>query len=541
MTTTAAAPPEHTTTPSAKRVWSAAVAGLVATAVALGSAELLAGLVPPVPSLLLAIGDGVVDLGAGSRAKDIAIALFGTGEKTALLIGTVVLALLFGAGLGVVSRRRSLAWGAAGITAFGALGLLATTVSPLASTSWAVMAAAVAVGTGVWTLRSLLSLDLRIQTAAEAVAAGRGTAASAERVGRGRREFLRVAVGLTAVAGVAGYFGRTLLGRTETSAARAAVVLPPTVTSLGPTSGSPGGAAFASIDGLSPLFTPNDDFYRIDTALMPPVVDVAAWSMRVHGMVDQEVVLTYDDLLDLPQFEADVTIACVSNEVGGDLIGNARWQGVRLADVLEMAGVDPQATQIVGRSVDGWTAGFPTEIAFDGRDAMIAVAMNGEPLPIPHGFPARLIVPGLYGYVSATKWLSDLELTTWEAFDGYWIPRGWSKEGPIKTQSRIDVPRQNADVAAGEVAVAGVAWAQQRGLERVEVSIDEGAWQEAELAEELNPDTWRQWRLRWDAEPGEHQIRVRATDRDGFTQSEDRVPVAPNGAEGYHTRVVRVA
>jgi hypothetical protein len=273
---------------------------------------------------------------------------------------------------------------------------------------------------------------------------------------------------------------------------------------------------------------------------MPPTVDVADWRLRVRGMVAREVVLTYDDLLGLPQMEQDVTIACVSNEVGGDLIGNARWQGVRLADVLDMAGVDPAASQIVGRSVDGWTAGFPTDVAFDGRDAMIAVAMNGEPLPVPHGFPARLIVPGLYGYVSATKWLAELELTTWEAFDGYWVPRGWAKEGPIKGQSRIDVPRRGADLVPGEVWVAGVAWAQRRGVARVEVQVDDDPWQDAELADELDVDTWRQWRWRWQATPGEHVLRVRATDGDGVTQSEQRVPVAPDGAEGWHSRTVRV-
>jgi hypothetical protein len=258
-------------------------------------------------------------------------------------------------------------------------------------------------------------------------------------------------------------------------------------------------------------------------------------------MVDSEVSLTYDDLLGMDQFEADVTIACVSNEVGGDLIGNARWQGVRLSDVLEMAGVQDGAGQIVGRSVDGWTGGFPTEFAFDGRAAMIAVAMNGEPLPVDHGFPARLIIPGIYGYVSATKWLQDIELTSWEGFDGYWIPRGWAKEGPIKTQSRIDVPRRGQNLAAGEIVVAGVAWAQHRGIEQVEVSVDGGDWQQTELAEELTIDTWRQWKYRWVATAGEHQIRVRATDTEGMTQSERRVPVAPDGAEGYDTRVVRVS
>ena len=505
-----------------------AVAGLVAAAVALGTTELVAGLLPSAPSLVVAIGNGVVELGAGSRVKEIAIALFGTNEKTALVIGTVVLALAFGAVLGVVGRRRSVAVASAGIGVFGLLGVAATTVNPLDSTAWSLVPAVLGVAAGVLTLRMLLRLDRGIT----------GAAAGHPGVGRGRREFLRIAIGMAAVAGVIGAFGRTLSSRTRINDAREEVVLPEAVRTPAPVDLA---TEFEGIDGLSPFFTPNDAFYRIDTALTPPMVDVASWEVRIHGMVEQEVVLTYQDLLDLPQVEADVTIACVSNEVGGDLIGTARWQGVRLSDVLDMAGVDPAADQLVGRSVDGWTAGFPTDIAFDGRDCLVALAMNGVPLPIAHGFPARLIVPGLYGYVSATKWLSEIELTTWDAFDGYWVPRGWSKEGPVKTHSRIDVPKQGTPLSSGPQVIAGVAWAQQRGVDRVEVSIDDGPWQEAVLADELNVDTWRQWRFDWDAGPGQHVIRVRATDRTGVTQSAERVPVAPNGAEGYHTRAVTIA
>jgi Oxidoreductase molybdopterin binding domain len=258
-------------------------------------------------------------------------------------------------------------------------------------------------------------------------------------------------------------------------------------------------------------------------------------------MVERPLELSYDDLLALPLVESDVTIACVSNEVGGGLVGNARWTGVRLADVLERAGVRPEATQIVGRSVDGFTAGFPTGVALDGRDALVAVGMNGQTLPIEHGFPARLIVPGLYGYVSATKWLSAIELTTWEAFDGYWVPRGWSKEGPVKTQSRIDVPRADRPVSAGPTVVAGVAWAPTRGVERIEVSVDDGPWLETELAEALANTSWRQWRLPWDAPSGSHTLRVRATDGTGRTQTEQPLPPAPDGASGWHTVTVRVA
>jgi DMSO/TMAO reductase YedYZ molybdopterin-dependent catalytic subunit len=502
----------------------AAALGVGAVAVALGVGELIAGLVRPVPSLVLAIGDGVVDLGAGTPVKTIAVALFGTSEKTALVIGTVVLALVIGAGLGVLARRRT-ALAVAGIAAFGALGVVATVASPLADARWAAVAAVPAVVAGSLVLRTLVGAERSL------------VARTGEQADRGRRDVLRLAGAAVAVGALLGWVGRALAGRQEVAAARADVDLPAVAAAAVPV---PARTAFDAIAGLSPLFTPVEDFYRIDTALMAPSVDVASWRLRIDGLVAEPLELSYDDLLAMPQVEADITIACVSNEVGGDLIGTARWQGVRLADLLDRAGVDPAAGQVVGHAVDGWTAGFPVEVALDGREALVAVAMGGEPLPVEHGFPARLVVPGLYGYVSATKWLSRLELATWEGVDGYWIPRGWAKEGPIKTQSRIDVPRQRDAVAAGRVVVAGVAWAPHTGIEAVEVSVDGGPWQAAELADELGVDVWRQWRFTWAATAGQHELRVRATDRSGFTQREQRVPVAPDGAEGYHTRVVRV-
>jgi DMSO/TMAO reductase YedYZ molybdopterin-dependent catalytic subunit len=304
-----------------------------------------------------------------------------------------------------------------------------------------------------------------------------------------------------------------------------------------PQRSAPPVAAGAELDvpGLSPLFTPNADFYRIDTALSVPRVDPARWSLEVRGMVDEPFTLSYDELLALPHVEADVTLSCVSNMVGGDLVGNARWQGVPLHVLLERAGVRPGATQLLGRSVDGFSAGFPTELAVAIPEAMVAVAMNGEPLPADHGFPARIVVPGLYGYVSATKWLQAIELTTFEAVEGYWIPRGWAREGPVKTQSRIDVPRPSSTVPAGRTAVAGVAWAPTRGIERVEVQVDDGAWVEARLADALHVDTWRQWVHEWEATPGRHTLAVRATDGTGETQTAERTPVAPDGATGRHT------
>jgi DMSO/TMAO reductase YedYZ molybdopterin-dependent catalytic subunit len=298
------------------------------------------------------------------------------------------------------------------------------------------------------------------------------------------------------------------------------------------------------IEGLTPLRTPNADFFRIDTALLVPEVDPSSWSLEIRGMVDRPFTLTYDELLALADVEADVTLACVSNEVGGRLVGNARWQGVPLRGLLERAGVQAGATQVVGRSVDGFTAGFPVDLALRAGSgpgdvgALVAVGMNGEPLPQVHGFPARLVVPGLYGYVSATKWLSAIELTTFEE-EGYWISRGWSREGPVKTMARIDVPRRGA-VPAGPQPIAGVAWAPSRGISRVEVRIDEGPWQEARLSDPLGVDVWRQWVLEWDAPPGQHMITARATDGTGQVQTSRIAPPAPDGASGHHRVLVQV-
>ncbi|MEL6981536.1 MAG: molybdopterin-dependent oxidoreductase, partial [Actinomycetota bacterium] len=290
-----------------------------------------------------------------------------------------------------------------------------------------------------------------------------------------------------------------------------------------------------STEGITPLVVPSDDFYLIDTALTKPQVDPNNWSLTIKGMVDQEVSYTYDELLDRAETIAPVTLSCVSNEVGGDLVGNAIWRGIPLTELLDEAGVQPGATQIASRSVDGWTCGFPTEAAYDGRTALLAVGMNGEPLPIRHGFPARLVVSGLYGYVSATKWIEEIELTTLEDFDGFWIPRGWSKLGPVKTQSRIDTPSRGAEVAAGStVPIAGVAWAPDTGITKVEVRVDEGEWFEADLGESLGPDAWIQWLAPWTATEGRHVIQVRATDESGETQTSTPAPPAPDGAQGWH-------
>jgi DMSO/TMAO reductase YedYZ molybdopterin-dependent catalytic subunit len=288
----------------------------------------------------------------------------------------------------------------------------------------------------------------------------------------------------------------------------------------------------------TPYLTPNDEFYRIDTALTFPNVDIDSWSFDIKGMVDRPMKFTYADLLAMPQSEHVVTLCCVSNEVGGDLIGNAVFRGVMLRDLLDQVGVQSDAEQVYSTSLDGWTCGFPVDVAFDGRDAMVAIGMNGETLPLEHGYPARLVVPGLYGYVSATKWLAEIKLTTWDD-EGYWVPRGWAALGPVKTESRIDVPRTR-NVKVGKQAIAGVAWAQHRGIDKVEVQIDDGPWQEATLAADVSIDTWRQWLVEWDPTPGTYKLRVRATDKTGETQTEEEVDVAPDGATGYHSIRVTV-
>ena len=295
-----------------------------------------------------------------------------------------------------------------------------------------------------------------------------------------------------------------------------------------------------AVAGISPLITPTADFFRIDDAIGTPSVDTATWRLSVRGRVRQPFELTYDDLLALPQVSVPITLSCVSNRVGGALVGTAVWQGVELAALLDRAGVDPDGTQLVGRSVDGFTAGFPTSVARDGRPALVAVGMNGEPLPRQHGFPARLIVAGLFGYVSATKWLSSIELMGWDEFDGYWITRGWAKEAPVISSSRIDVPFDEARIAAGPTTIAGVAWAPMAGVAAVEVRLDDGPWQRVELGEDIGDGAWRQWRWDWDATPGRHSVSVRTIDRNGGVQDATRRSPLPSGATGLVEQTIIV-
>ncbi len=506
----------------------AVLSGVVAAGVALGVAELVAGALTTTASPVVLVGDAVIDLVPGAVERW-AIRTFGTNDKIVLVIGIIVLAGVFGGLLGIVGRRRFLL-GAAGFVAFAAVGVATASGDPRSSTSAAALSVATGAGAGILALRWLLGA-LTSERHGDLVGAAPPPEHNAE-----RRRFLRLAT-LTAGAGaIAAVSGRWLAGATETAVGRVQGLLPTRLRSVEALPAT----VDLEIEQLTPYVTPNDRFYRIDTALVPPRVEVDTWRLRVTGMVEQPLELSFDDLVGMELMEHWTTLVCVSNEVGGGLVGNALWGGVPLLDLLDAAGVRSDASQIVGRSVDGWTAGFPTEAASDGRAAMVAVAMNGEPLPIEHGFPARLVVPGLYGYVSATKWLSEIELTTFDDFDGYWVPRGWAKLGPVRTQSRIDVPGDGARVASGPTPVAGVAWAQGRGIGAVEVRVDEGPWQEARLASAVSDDTWRQWLWVWEAEPGRHVLQVRATDRDGETQTPLLAPPAPSGATGHHTITVTV-
>jgi len=503
----------------------AAIAGLAAGAGALGIAELLAGALPEAASPIIAIGDLVISL-QPPGAKQFIVDLFGEADKLLLNLFIVAVALAVAAGLGVLARRRP-GLARLGFAGFGLLALGAGLRDPLAAPLTTLLVATAAVAVAIAALGWLFAMAQR-----------RIDGPAAEMPAWGRRRFLLNSAALVGVAAGSGLVGRTLLDRGRLGA------VPQVGTIPAPASTAPPLPAGVQLDapGITPIITPNERFYRIDTALLVPRPNIDSWRLRVTGMVKQPFELTYDELVSMPLHDQYVTIACVSNEVGGNLVGNALWRGVRLKELLDRAGVDPAATQIVGRSVDGFTAGFPTAWALaDEREALVAVAMNGEPLPPDHGFPARLIVPGLYGYVSATKWLAEIELTTLEAFDAYWIPLGWAKEAPILTQSRIDTPREGTGVAAGVVPIAGVAWAPDRGISAVEVQVDEAGWQPAEISDPISDATWVQFLYRWQATPGEHTLRVRATDGDGVVQTDERTRPDPDGARGHHAVRVRVA
>lgn len=523
------------------------LAGLLAATVGLAVGELVASVFDAAGPVVV-VGDGVVDR-VPPNVKRWAISTFGTNDKTALLVGVVIITLLYAAFVGHATTRRFVN-GLFGVVAFAGVGVAAALSgrSPSAKDTFGIGSAFVATVGVLWLLigrfvRALAAPGLEHNVAGhtegetDAVSVGQVIPAATF---VNRRQFLVLGSGATAAAATSFGISRVLH---DDVVAASAKPIPESVRRL-PVKKL---ATENGIENMPPFFSPNDNFYRIDTALVVPRVDASTWSLKVVGKVDRELTISYDDLRNEklgPLIEHDCTLMCVSNEIGGPLVGNARWTGVRLRDILNEAGVQDGATQVFLTSVDGFTAGFPTAAALDGREALVAIGMNGDPLPARHGFPARLVVPGIYGYVSAVKWISQIKLTTFEDDVGYWIPRGWSAIAPIKTSSRIDVVGTNGRVArnivAGAVPIGGVAWAQQIGITKVEVQIDDEPWKATKLAEDGGIDTWRQWSILWPATPGRHRIRVRATDATGHTQREKRVAVAPNGAEGWHTVEVTV-
>ena len=536
----------------------AAGAGLVAVGTAVVLGELAASLVSPTVSPVTAVGGAVIDT-VPPGVKDWAISLFGTADKVALLGGMALVIAALAALSGVLEVRRRFA-GVILIAVFGVVGLVAV-VSRADLTANAipvpVLVALVGIALLRWLIRKLLEWQpsgggvLATHSPSEAgaavppaeppaaraeeAAAGEATPqakGAATETGPARRRFLMALGGTAAVAAIAGVLASTLRGAAAVvSDVRSKLALP---AAGAPAPPIPAGAEIR-LEGLGPLVTPNRDFYRIDTALRVPLVEPDKWTLKVTGLVEREIELDFATLLAKPMTERHVTIACVSNEVGGDLIGNARWLGWPVRELLAMAGPKAGADMVLSRSTDGWTAGTPLEALTDSRDALLAVGMNGEPLPLEHGFPVRLIVPGLYGYVSATKWVTELKVTRYADDVAYWTPRGWSERGPIKTSSRIDVPRDGRSVTAGTVVFGGVAWAQHTGIGKVELRVNRGDWRQAELAPGISKDTWYQWKLPLPLTPGRYEVQVRATALDGVPQVEESAPVAPNGATGYHT------
>jgi DMSO/TMAO reductase YedYZ molybdopterin-dependent catalytic subunit len=602
-----------------------AIAGLLTAAVALGVGQLVSGLGARQGSPAVAVGQAAIDL-APPPVKDFAISAFGSNDKTALVIGILVLLAVFAAVIGVAAMRR-LSYGYAGLVIFAAVGMAAALTRPDATFAYAVPTI-VGAAVGAFTLNRLIhaavaatgppryparaapppgaaqtdryagfdalpsspgpgsgpatgpasttpitpppppparpgsagpggSPEVPAGPSPEPATSGAGPHGTPERpdagpvpgrrsvpdtwtyrppAGRSRRHFLLVSGAAAGGAAVAAFAGRELNARQSVTQARATLRLPAPAEPAPPL---PAGTDL-HIPGLSSFITPNSTFYRVDTAIVLPEVDPQKWQLHIHGMVDREITISFAELLRKPLIEHYVTLTCVSNPVSGPYIGNARWLGASLASIIREARPQAGATQLLCTSVDGFTSGTPLQAVLDGPDALLAIAMNGTALPVEHGFPARMVVPGLYGYVSATKWVTDINVTTFGAQGAYWTQRGWSQQAPIKTESRIDVPLSGGTIGPGRTAVAGVAWAQHKGIDAVEVRVDQGPWHEATLAAVPGIDTWRQWVWYWDATPGNHVIEARATDDTGYTQTAAQAPPPPNGATGYPSSTAAV-
>jgi DMSO/TMAO reductase YedYZ molybdopterin-dependent catalytic subunit len=543
-----------------------AIAGLLAAGAALGVGQFVAGLTGASGSPVVAVGELQIDF-TPPWLKNFAITEFGSDDKLVLVSGILVVLAIFAAVIGAAATRR-MAYGLAGLTVFALVGLTAAATRPTATfTSLLPTLAAVAAAAAVLLVLIPLASPpvVRYAPAADELeppdAGGvngapdrlappdlprprtMGTPAAAEEPGElepgapRRRSFLAAGAATAGIAAGAGLAGRLLAERSSVASARRSLRIPtPAVT----TQTLPPGVNLG-IPGLAPFITSNTSFYRVDTAIVLPQVDPSSWQLRIHGMVNREITLTFDELIKRPLIEDYITLCCVSNPVGGRYIGNAKWLGASLRAVLREAGIKAGADQLMCTSVDGFTSGTPVQTVMDGRDALLAVAMNGQPLPVAHGFPARMVVPGLYGYVSATKWVTDINVTTFAGNDAYWAQRGWSQQAPIKTECRIDVPNGLNNVRTGTTAVAGVAWAQHKGIEAVQVRVDAGPWNEARLAAVPGIDTWRQWVWDWDAAPGPHVLEARATDKTGYTQTSAQAQPEPNGASGYPSLSVTVS
>jgi DMSO/TMAO reductase YedYZ molybdopterin-dependent catalytic subunit len=506
----------------------AALIGVLALAAALAAGHLVAGFVGLNASPYLAVGNSAIDL-TPVGLKDYAVRTFGTYDKVVLLAGMAVVLVVLAAVAGVLSRRGPLP-GLVVIGLFGFIGIVAVHHRPDLG-QIALLAPVASLVAGVLAFRWLHGLARRRAGGTRARNA-ETPARTAQAPGPNRRSFLVAGAGVAVGAGVAGVAGQLIGSTKDAESSRAAVGrLVPVRTAPA----IPADADFRKL-GTPPFITPNPDFYRVDTALVVPQLRTEDWRLRIHGMVERELTFGYSDIRNRPLTERTITMTCVSNEVGGPYVSTANFIGVDLSDLLRAAGVRPGAEQLFSTSVDGWTSGTPVSAALDpDRGAMLALGMNGEPLPIEHGFPARMVIPGLYGYVSATKWVTDLEVTTWRDRRAYWLNRGWGEQAPIKTESRIDMPRGFAGMPAGKVMTAGIAWAQHTGIDKVEVRVDQGPWQAATLSAEVNDDTWRMWWAQVDVPSGTHQISSRATDRSGYTQTQQRAGTVPDGATGWHT------
>ena len=550
------------------RIGRGMIAGLLAAAVALGVGQLIAGFVAPDASPVVAVGESSIGL-TPPPVKSFAISAFGSHDKVVLVAGILAVLAIFAAVVGVLAMRR-LAYGMAGLAVFTAIGVAAALTRPTADAGWAFP-------TLIGGVAAAGALRLLVRAAPPAVArptpappledgvpdsyAGPpavpdtpepgppgatrpGTAPAYRPVrpvpvyGPGRRRFLRTSAAAAGTAVVAGLAGRLLSERSSVSQAQSSLRLPRLVHPAPPL---PAGSNLR-IPGLSSFITPNSSFYRVDTAIVLPEVPPSGWHLRIHGMVAREITISFDELIRRPLTADYITLTCVSNPVGGPYVGNAEWIGASLASLLREAGIRAGAEQLLCTSVDGFTSGAPVQTVMDGRDALLAMAMNGTALPVEHGFPVRMVVPGLYGYVSACKWITDINVTTW-ADRAYWAQpgQGWAQQAPIKTESRIDVPSGDSVLKPGRTPVAGVAWAQHKGVAAVEVRVDSGPWQEARLAAVPDIDCWRQWVWEWDATPGTHLINARATDATGYTQTAVQEPPAPNGASGYPAISVTVS